>query len=99
MYSKEELLELYVNSIYFGEGCWCVGDACRTYFGKEPAEMTEGECALLAGIPNAPSVYNPSASPELARQRLGQVVRQMIRRGMLTEEDGQALIKEAPALS
>ena len=98
MYSKEEILELYVNNIFFGEGCWCVGDACRTYFGKEPAEMTDGEAALLAGIPNAPSVYNPSANPALASQRQGQVVRQMVRRGMLSEEDGQILLKEEPAL-
>lgn len=99
MYSKDEILELYVNSIYFGEGCWCVGDACRTYFGREPSEMTDCEAALLAGIPNAPSLYNPAANPELARQRQGQVVRLMVRRGMLTEEDGQALMEEAPALS
>ena len=66
---KDKILELYVNSIYFGNGLYCVADASEAYFGKEPSEMNFDECTLLAGIPNAPSNYNPVASPELARQR------------------------------
>ena len=68
-YSKDEILELYVNSIYFGSGCYNVGSASETYFGKEPKDMTDSECTMLAGIPNAPSVYDPTANPDLALQR------------------------------
>ena len=61
---KDKILELYVNSIFFGNGYYCVGDASLGYFGKSPSEMDFDECMLLAGIPNAPSNYNPVASPE-----------------------------------
>ena len=87
-YSKEEILELYVNSIYFGSGCYNVGSASETYFGKEPKDMTDSECTMLAGIPNAPSVYDPTANPDLALQRQRQVVERMVAEEFLT--DGQA---------
>ena len=61
-YSKDEILELYVNSIYFGDGYYTAGDASRGYFGKEPEMMDEYECTLLAGIPNAPGRYAPTKS-------------------------------------
>ena len=72
-YDKEEILEFYVNIIYFGDGYYGVGDACRGYFHKEPSQMNEDECTLLAGIPNAPSVYAPTVNPELALERQEQV--------------------------
>lgn len=65
-YSKEEILELYVNSIYFGNGYYSVREASIGYFQKEPSRMTPSECTMLAGIPNAPSAYALTASPELA---------------------------------
>lgn len=68
-YGKDEILELYVNTIYFGSGYYGVYDACQGYFGKAPSEMTDYESTLLAGLPNAPSVYSPDVSPELAAQR------------------------------
>ena len=80
---KDKILELYVNSIYFGNGLYCVADASEAYFGKEPSEMNFDECTLLAGIPNAPSNYNPVASPELARQRQAQVLEKMRKAGYL----------------
>ena len=80
---KDKILELYVNSIYFGNGYQCVGDACQAYFGKKPSEMTFDECTLLAGIPNAPSNYNPLASEELARQRQKQVLEKIKKAGYL----------------
>ena len=64
-YSKDEILELYLNTIYFGSGYYCVYDAAEGYFGKEPSQMTDYESTLLAGIPNAPSVYSLTNSPEL----------------------------------
>lgn len=80
-YSKEEILELYVNSIYFGDGYYCVRAASLGYFHKEPAELDSYECTLLAGIPNAPSVYALTANPDLARQRQEYVLRQLERYG------------------
>jgi membrane peptidoglycan carboxypeptidase len=86
-YSKEEILELYINSIYFGDGYYCVRDAALGYFGKEPAEMDLSECTMLAGIPNAPSVYSPTKNPDLAQQRQQDVLRCMVKYGYLTQDE------------
>ncbi len=91
-YSKEEILELYVNSIYYGDGYYCVRDASLGYFGKEPQDMTDDECTLLAGIPNAPSAYAPSVNPALARQRQQYVIRQMERCGYLSGQEADSLL-------
>lgn len=80
---KDTILELYINSIFYGNGYYCIADACRGYFGKHPSEMTFDECTLLAGIPNAPTNYNPVASPELSRQRQNQVIEKMKKAGYL----------------
>lgn len=72
-YSKNDILELYVNTIYFGDGYTGVYDASIGFFGKAPAAMDEYEATLLAGVPQAPSVYAPTINPELARQRQRQV--------------------------
>lgn len=90
--SKEEIFELYVNTSYFGDGYYCVKEASEGYFDKLPKDMNLYECTLLAGIPNAPSVYAPTKNPELARQRQGQVVRKMIRQGYLSEEEAGKII-------
>ena len=74
LYEKEKILELYVNTIYFGSGYYSVYDACMGYFGKAPSEMNDYECTMLAGIPNAPSVYSPDVNPTLAEQRRQQVL-------------------------
>lgn len=76
-YTKDEILEMYVGSIYFGSNYYGIGEAARGYFKKEPGELGEYECALLAGIPNAPSVYSPDNDPELAGQRAEQVIKMM----------------------
>ena len=88
-YSKEDILELYVNSIYFGNGYYSVAEASEGYFGKAPSEMTEYESTLLAGIPNAPSVYALTANPDLAAQRQRQVVDRMVTCGYYTEVQAQ----------
>lgn len=72
-YSKNEIFELYVNTIYFGSGYYGIAAAAEGYYGKAPSELTEYECAMLAGLPNAPSAYSPDTSPELAEQRAQQV--------------------------
>ena len=74
LYEKEKILELYVNTIYFGSGYYSVYDACMGYFGKAPSEMNDYECTMLAGIANAPSVYSPDVNPTLAEQRRQQVL-------------------------
>ena len=93
-YSKEEILELYVNTIYFGDGYYTVKDACHGYFNKEVNEMTDSECILLAGIPNAPSAYSPTKNPDLAKQRQRQVIEKMIENGYLTQEEANKILEE-----
>ena len=73
-YEKEEILEFYVNGIYYGSGYYCIYDAAKGYFNKKPIDMTEDECTLLAGIPNAPSVYSLDANPDLAKKRQEKVI-------------------------
>lgn len=90
-YSKKEILELYLNSIYFGNGCYTVASASRSYFGKEPVEMTEYESTLLAGIPNAPSVYDLTENPDLANQRQKQVVAMMVKHHYLDQARAKAI--------
>lgn len=68
-YSKEDILEMYVNTIYFGSGAYGIKAACQTYFAKDPAELTLAESALLAGVPNAPSLYSPFVDFAAAKQR------------------------------
>ncbi len=92
--SKEEIFELYVNTSYFGDGHYCVKKASEGYFDKLPKEMNLYECTLLAGIPNAPSVYAPTKNPELARQRQAQVIKKMFKQGYLTEEQMNKMIAQ-----
>lgn len=93
-YNKEEILELYVNYIYYGLGYYDIKSASLGYFDKEPQELTEGESIMLAGIPNAPSVYNPKVSPRLARERQKQVIDKMIKYGKLSEGKADEILSE-----
>ena len=94
-YEKNEILELYLNTSYFGDGCYTVKEAANHYFGKEPAEMTNYEATLLAGVPNAPSIYAPTKNLDLAHQRQRQVLNKMIECGYLTELEAEAIEIEA----
>lgn len=85
-YEKNDILELYLNTSYFGDGCYTVKEAANHYFNKEPAEMTNYEATLLAGIPNAPSVYAPTKNLDLAHKRQKQVLNKMVECGYLTKE-------------
>lgn len=87
-YQKEDILELYLNTSYFGDGYYTVKEACKGYFQKELNQMTDSEAILLAGIPNAPSVYAPTKHPELAKQRQKQVVEKMVKYKYLTRRRG-----------
>lgn len=91
---KETILELYLNSSYFGNGYYTVKQASRGYFKKEPKEMTSYEATLLAGIPNAPSVYAPNKNLNLAKQRQKQVINKMVKYKYLTQEEANKILKE-----
>ena len=93
-YNKEEILELYVNYIYYGSGYYDIKSASLGYFDKEPQDLTEGESIMLAGKPNAPSVYNPKVSPKLARERQKQVIDKMIKYGKLSEGKADEILSE-----
>lgn len=94
-YTKDEILELYVNGIYFGCGYQNIGQASRGYFGKTPAALTPYECTLLAGVPNAPTAYNPAQHADLAALRQQRVVEKMLRYGYVNTFQAQELA--APA--
>lgn len=91
---KDEILELYVNTSYFGSGCYTIKDAANTYYNKEPSELTDGECIMLAGIPNAPAIYAPNANYELSMERKRQVINKMVEYGYLSQEDAEKIMKE-----
>ena len=91
--TKEEILELYVNTIYFGDGYYCIYDASKGYFNKEPKDMTLYESTLLAGIPNAPSVYAPTKNPELSKERQAQVLNKMVKYDYLSQEEADNILK------
>lgn len=90
---KDTILELYVNTSYFGDGYYCVKNASNGYFGKDPIDMNEYECSMLAGIPNAPSVYAPTKNPDLASQRQRQVLDKMVKYEYITEDEKNKILE------
>lgn len=76
-YTKQQILEMYFNEVYFGNGAWGIVQAARLYFDKYPQELTEAECALLAGVPKAPVRYNPLGKPASIRDRKNIVLKRM----------------------
>ena len=95
---KKTLFELYVNSIYFGAGYYNIYDAAHGYYDKDPSDLNDYECTMLAGVPNAPSVYAPTVNPKLAEERRQQVLTCMVENGYITEGDfdGSGSIKIFP---
>ena len=95
--SKEQILELYVNQIYLGQRAYGFGAASQIYFGKSLDKLTLAETAMLAGLPKAPSLYNPIANPQRAKQRQHYVLRRMAELGHITaaqyEEATQAPVR------
>jgi penicillin-binding protein 1A len=82
-YSKDRILEMYLNQIYFGHGAFGVEAAARTFFGKSVTELSLGEATLLAGLPKAPSTYSPFDRPEAAKRRRATVLARMVDVGSL----------------
>ena len=91
---KDTILELYLNTSYFGDGYYCVNDASQGYYGKEPKDMNRNEASMLAGIPNAPSAYCPTKHLNLAKQRQVQVLDKMVKYKFITEQDKTEILNE-----
>ena len=85
-YTKDEILQLYLNQVYFGSGAYGVEAAAQLFFGEPVQDLTLAECALLAGMPKSPSRYSPLINPSLALKRRAVVLQQMSRTGLLTPE-------------
>ena len=98
-FTKQEILYLYLNQIYFGHGAYGIGEATRTYFGKDVADLTISEGALLAGLPKAPSRYSPRANPEQAEQRRRYVLERMLADGFLDDTTYETALAELPVLA
>lgn len=85
-YTKKEILNMYLNHVYFGQGAYGVEAAARTYFDKSASELTLGESAMLAGLPRAPSYYAPTTNFKGAKERQEVVLRRMVELQMITPE-------------
>ena len=97
-YDKQQIFEMYANTIYFGSGYYGITQAAQGYFGKTPSELSDAEAVLLAGLPNAPSLYSPNTNPDLALKRTGVVLQRMVEAGTLTREQADELENEVAAL-
>ena len=97
-YTKQEILELYLNQIYFGQGAYGVQAAAQTYFGKNVEDLTLNECAMLAGIPKSPNYYSPLNNLQAAQERKATVLDQMAKYGYITSSEAAKTKKEQLAL-
>src|SRR5262245_44269499 len=88
-YSKDRILELYLNQIYFGHGAFGVEAAAQTFFGKSVGDLNLSESALLAGLPKAPSTYSPFDRPDAAKRRRTTVLARMVETGMLKPDQAK----------
>lgn len=89
VFSKEEILEMYLNQIYLGHGCYGVETASRFYFGKHVRDITLAEAALLAGLISSPNYYSPIRHPERARKKMMVVLKKMVKAGYVTPSEAQ----------
>lgn len=90
-YNKDEILELYVNTIYFGDGYYGIQEASKGYFNKDAKDLTLYESTMLAGVPNAPSLYAPTINFHLTQSRQKKVVSSMVETGILSQEEADKL--------
>ena len=89
LYSKSEILEMYLNQVYYGHLSYGIEAAAETYFGKHAGELNLAEAALLAGLPQAPSDYDPYINPEKAKDRRGHVLDRMVEQGYVTSQEAE----------
>lgn len=93
-YSKDEILSMYLNTIYLGQGAYGVEVASQTYFGKHVQDLSLAEAALLAGLPRGPELYNPFTNPDLAVDRRNTVLQRMVEAGYLSQQAADAAAAE-----
>ena len=93
-YNKDEILEMYLNTIFYGHFAYGAEAAARNYFGKSAAELSLGEAALLAGLPKGPSYYSPQLNPEAAEQRRRTVLTQMVSAGFISPREQEQALQE-----
>ncbi len=93
-FSKDDILFLYLNQIYLGHGAYGVEAAAENYFGKSASELNLAECAILAGLPQAPSRYSPFRHPERAKQRQIYVLNRMAQEGYITDDEAKRAVAE-----
>lgn len=98
-YSKEEILEMYLNEVYFGAGANGIGEAAKIYFNKEVKDLNLSESSFLAGLPQAPSNYNPYNNLKLARKRQARVLESMVRNNHITKEQMDEILNEKLTLT
>lgn len=85
-YTKDEILEMYMNQIYFGQGAYGVQSAAHVYFGKDASQLTLAQAALIAGLPQSPNYYSPFNDLEASKKRQAVVLGQMVKYGYITQE-------------
>jgi 1A family penicillin-binding protein len=95
-YSKKQILEMYFNEIYYGNGAWGIAQAARVYFDKYPEELNDAECAMLAGVQKNPSRYNPLGKPENVTGRRDIVLKRMVDLNMISMQQSQQLRANPP---
>lgn len=90
-YSKKEIFEIYVNTSYFGDGYYGIYQASNGYYKKSPKDLNLDEASMLAGVPNAPSVYAPTVNPDLAKKRQYHVINKMLEYGYITKDEALSI--------
>ena len=98
-YSKEEILNMYLNVINYGDGCYGIEMAAQNYFGKSASELTLSEAAMLVGIPQSPTANNPRNDYDKADERRRLVLRRMLSNGYITQDEYDAAIDDEPELA
>ena len=93
-YDKQEILEWYLNAVYFGEGCWGVGIASHTYFGKDVKDLSLAESAAIIGITNKPTYYDPFYNEENNKKRQEVILREMYEQGYIDYDTWQHAVNE-----
>ena len=93
-YTKKEILEMYMNQIYFGQGAYGVETAANTYFGKHVEDLDLAQSAMIAGIPKSPNYYSPLSNPKAAKARQKTVLEQMTKYGFITKEQADKAYAE-----
>jgi 1A family penicillin-binding protein len=97
-YTKDQILEMYFNTINFGNGAWGIAQAARLYFDKNPEELTDAECSLLAGVPKAPGRYNPLGEPAKVNLRRSVVLKRMLDVHYISEQQRRELVAHPAAV-